>query len=112
MEKYIQIYTTTNKKESAESISQAFIEKRLAACAQVVGPIKSTYWWQGAIEQGEEWLCLIKSKFSLYKQIEETIKKMHPYTVPEIIAVPVLAANPDYLSWMDAELDNSNTAAS
>ena len=101
---FIQVFTTTDKKEEAEKITKVLIGKRLAACVQIVGPIESTYWWNGNIETAKEWLILIKSEKRLYKEIERVIKENHSYQVPEILAVPVIAGNPDYLRWLKNEL--------
>ena len=104
MEDYIQIYTTTDTIDIAQAISNKLVEERLAACVQVLGPITSTYWWQGKIETSQEWLCIIKSKKSLYKQIEDTIKSIHHYDVPEIIAVPITMGSKDYFNWLKKEI--------
>lgn len=101
---FIQVFTTTDKKEEAEKITKVLVEKRLAACVQIIGPIESTYWWNGNIETAKEWLILIKSEKRLYKEIERVIKENHSYQVPEILAVPVTAGNPDYLRWLKNEL--------
>jgi len=104
MPDYVQIVTTTASREDAARIAQALVGERLAACVQVLGPIASTYRWQGAIETGQEWLCLIKSRGELYGRIEEAIRRLHPYEVPEILALPVAAGSPAYLAWLDGEL--------
>ena len=104
MEEYIQVLTTTEKKEDGEKIAKALLEKRLAGCIQLVGPIVSTYWWKGNVETAEEWLCFIKSKKDLYEELEESIKKIHPYETPEIIAMPIVAGSKDYLKWLSNEL--------
>lgn len=104
MESYIQVTTTTDKREDAEKIAFALVEKKIAACAQIVGPITSIYRWKGNIEKAEEWLCVIKSRKDLYEDIEKTIKAVHSYEVPEIIAVPVVAGSEDYLEWLRGDL--------
>lgn len=104
MEEYIQVLTTVDKKGDAKKIANEVVGKRLAACAQIVGPVQSTYWWKGAMESSEEWLCLMKTKKTLYGMLEETIKKMHPYEVPEVVAVPIVSGNPDYLKWLEKEV--------
>jgi periplasmic divalent cation tolerance protein len=76
----------------------------LAACVQVIGPISSTYRWQGAVETSQEWLCLAKSRRDLYGPLEEAIRRLHPYQVPEILAIPVLAGGESYLAWLDASV--------
>ena len=104
MGSYIQIITTTEKKEDAEEIAMTLVEKRLAACVQIAGPITSLYRWKGNIERAQEWQCWIKSKEVLYKEIEKTIKSVHPYEVPEIIAMPIVAGSSDYLGWLESEV--------
>jgi periplasmic divalent cation tolerance protein len=104
MEEYIQVFTTTEKKEDAEKIAKAIVEKRLAGCIQIVGPITSTYWWKGDVETAEEWLLFIKSRKNLYDELERAIKEIHPYETPEIIAMPIVVGSKDYLEWLENEL--------
>jgi periplasmic divalent cation tolerance protein len=104
MGKYVQVVTTVGTREDADRIARAVVEQRLAACAQVTGPITSTYWWEGAIETGEEWLCVIKSTEAAYPALEEAIRAIHPYEVPEIMAVPVVAGSAAYLAWLEGEI--------
>ena len=79
-------------------------EDRLAACVQVLGPINSTYRWQGKIETAQEWQCVAKTRAELFARVEEAIVRLHPYEVPEILAVPIEAASEDYLDWLDSEV--------
>lgn len=104
MKSYIQVVTTTDKREDAEKISACLVERRLAACVQIAGPITSLYRWKGSMERAQEWQCWIKSKEALYKDIEKAIKSVHPYEVPEIIAMPILAGNHAYLEWLENEV--------
>lgn len=104
MESYIQITTTTDKKEVAERIAFRLVEEKIAACVQIVGPITSIYRWKGTIERAEEWQCIIKSRAGLYKEIEHAIKSVHPYEVPEITAIPIVAGSGEYLEWLRGEL--------
>ena len=104
MEQYIQIITTTANREDAERIAAALVEKRLAACVQIVGPVHSTYRWQGTVEQAQEWQCLIKSRQNLFATVEQAIKAVHPYEVPEIIALPITAVSANYGQWLRDEL--------
>ncbi|MCL0071807.1 divalent-cation tolerance protein CutA [Peptococcaceae bacterium] len=82
MEEYIQVFTTTEKEEDAKKIAKTIVEERLAACVQILGPITSTYWWKESIETSKEWLLFIKSKKSMYEELEKAIKSIHPYQVP------------------------------
>ncbi len=102
MQEYIQIITTVDKREQAKAIAAALVEKKLAGCVQVIGPVSSTYRWKGKIETAEEWLCLIKTRQDLYKDLEAAIHEIHPYEVPEILAMPVLAGSQHYLEWLEA----------
>lgn len=101
MDECVQVFTTASSKEEASTIANLVVEKKLAACAQVLGPIASTYWWQGKIAKAEEWLCIIKSTSKLYKQLESAICSIHSYEVPEITAVPITKGSKDYLSWLE-----------
>jgi periplasmic divalent cation tolerance protein len=103
MTDYIQVVTTTERREDAERIARSLVEERLAACAQVSGPITSTYRWQGKIETAHEWQCWAKSRRDLYAQIEQAIRRLHPYEIPEILAMPILAGSADYLAWLEGE---------
>lgn len=100
----IQVFMTIDDREVARKIAGAVLEKRLAACVQILGPIESHYWWEGVIEEAKEWLCIMKSTKDLYGKLEETIRSIHPYEVAEILASPVAAGNPDYLNWLDREV--------
>jgi periplasmic divalent cation tolerance protein len=73
---------------------------RLAACAQIIGPIKSIYRWKGTVEEAEEWCCILKSTKDRYKEVEENIRRLHPYELPEIIAVTIDDALPKYAQWV------------
>ncbi len=98
--KYFQVSTTTSSQESAEQIAQTLVEKRLAACVQIIAPVKSVYRWKGNIETAQEWLCLIKTTRDLLKQVSMAIRAIHPYETPEIVATPIIEGNPDYLRWI------------
>lgn len=105
MAEFIQVFTTVDSEEQAGEIAQKLLEKRLVACVQVMGPVRSRYWWEGQLEEAQEWLCLIKAKAASYDRIESLIKELHPYEVPEILAVPITAGNPHYLEWLRRESD-------
>jgi periplasmic divalent cation tolerance protein len=105
-EEKILVFTTTEKKKDAEDLAKVLVENRLAACVQIVGPIRSIYRWKGNVESADEWLCLIKSKKNLFNELEKTIKENHPYETPEITATPIVAGSAEYLGWMKTELKN------
>ena len=98
---FIQVLTTTDRHEDATRIARELVERRLAGCVQVLGPITSTYRWEGAVETAQEWLCLVKSTRERYDELEGAIRELHPYDVPEILAVPVVAGHAPYLAWLE-----------
>ncbi len=104
MTDHLQISTTTSTAAEAESIANALVEQRLAACVQIVPQVKSIYRWQGKIEHAEEWLCLIKTQRSLLPKVEAEICRLHAYDCPEVIAVAIEAGSEAYLKWLDEQL--------
>jgi periplasmic divalent cation tolerance protein len=104
----IQVVTTTDKREDAEKIAGILIEKRLAACVQIVGPVLSIYRWEKSIENAEEWQCHIKTRGGLYADVEAAIKANHPYKTPEIIALHILQGSREYLTWLHEETQDES----
>ena len=104
MTEYLQISTTTETEQQARAIAEALVQRRLAACVQVIGPMRSIYRWQGAVEQAEEWLCTAKTRASLFAQVEAAVGKLHSYDCPEIIAVPIVDGSTAYLKWLGEQL--------
>jgi periplasmic divalent cation tolerance protein len=100
----IQVLTTTDNRVDAQKIARTLVEKKVAACVQIIGPIVSTYWWKGKVETADEWLCLVKSEKGLFVEVEKAIKEIHPYETPEVIATPIVAASKDYLAWLSSEV--------
>jgi len=100
---YIQVFTTVEKRRDADRMASVVVNQRVAACAQVVGPIRSTYWWKGKVEEAEEWLLMMKTRRGLFSSLEKEIKALHPYEVPEIIALPIVAGSASYLEWIKEE---------
>jgi|SRR5579859_3743484 len=103
MTKLIEVHTSIDSKEGAQKIANAIVSQRLAACVQISGPISSIYWWQEKREQGEEWLCTAKTRRELYNKLEQAIREVHTYDVPEILAVDIVAGNAAYLDWISQE---------
>ncbi len=100
---YIQVMTTVDRRDVAEQIAREAVGRFLAACVQVVGPIRSIYRWQGVVEEADEWLCLMKTRGELLEEVIGFIRSIHPYEVPEILALPVVGGHPDYLRWLEVE---------
>jgi periplasmic divalent cation tolerance protein len=96
----IVIFTTCPDEASASRIARDLVESGLAACVSRVGPVHSTYRWQGAVQDELEVLLVIKTVSARYPELEMRLKSLHPYDVPEIIALPVAAGSADYLSWL------------
>ena len=105
MTEYIQVLTTVELKTDAEKIAKSLVEKRLAACVQILGPLTSYFHWQEKLDSATEYLCLIKSRDDLFTELETEINNLHPYEVPEILATPITKGNRDYLNWLAAELE-------
>ena len=104
MAEYLQVLTTIDSEEAAAQISAALIERRLAACVQVLGPIASRYRWQGEIETAEEWMCVAKTEASRYPELEAAIRELHSYEEPEILATAIVAGSQGYLDWIGESL--------
>jgi periplasmic divalent cation tolerance protein len=97
---YCQVTTTLPDEAAAERIAGHLVEERLAACAQVVGPVSSTYRWQGKVERTGEWYCHLKTTLAKLPALQKRLRELHPYEVPEIIAVPITQGDPKYLDWI------------
>ncbi|MCP2521065.1 divalent-cation tolerance protein CutA [SCandidatus Aminicenantes bacterium Aminicenantia_JdfR_composite] len=104
MKNYIVIFTTVNKEEEANKIAKKLVEERLAACVTVLPSGNSFYWWQGKIDNEREHVLIIKTKKDMYKRVEERLRDLHPYKVPEIIALPIIKGFKEYLNWIDHEV--------
>ena len=104
MTEYLQIQTSAGSEEEAERIGAVLVERRLAACVQVIGPISSRYRWQGAVERATEWMCVAKTSAARYAEVEAAIRELHSYDEPEIVATPIVAGSPSYLEWIGESL--------
>lgn len=103
MSSYLQVATTVETRVQAESVARHVLEERLAGCVQIM-KCQSMYRWQGKIEHGDEYLCIMKTREDLFTLLQDAISSIHPYEVPEILATPVPLGSPRYLSWLDEEL--------
>ena len=101
----IVVLSTCHSEEEARTIARGLVERRLAACVQVTPGISSVYQWQGKVEEADEFLLVIKSRRDLFDRLQEELRRMHSYDVPEVVAVPVVDGSADYLKWLDRELD-------
>ncbi|MFH8724378.1 divalent-cation tolerance protein CutA [Streptomyces termitum] len=98
------VTTTTDSREAALALARGAVEARLAACAQVTGPVTSVYHWQGAVETAEEWRVDLKTTTARYPALEAHLLAAHGYDVPELLAVPVAAGSAAYLEWLENEV--------
>ena len=99
-EDYIIVLNTCNSAEVATKIADTLVSRQLAACVNIVNGIESVYQWQGKIERDKEILLIIKTRQSLFLQLEDCIKRLHDYELPEIIAVPIEQGEKHYLNWI------------
>ena len=100
---HYQVSVTAPSAEEASALARAAVEQRLAACAQVSGPISSVYWWEGEIASTLEWECTLKTTAARLARLIEQLRAMHSYDTPEIIATPIEVGDADYLAWVRDE---------
>ncbi len=98
---YVVVFITTATIEEAYQISQTLLEQKKAACVNIVAGLDSRFWWQGKIDSARESLLIVKTKAGLLSEVIGLVKGVHSYTVPEIVALPIVGGNPDYLDWID-----------
>ena len=103
MPDYIVIYITTGSVNEAEKIGRALVEEKLAACSNIISPIRSIYRWQGKICDDKEALMVLKTRKKHFEQIVKRVETLHSYDVPEIIAIPIVEGSSKYLSWLNEE---------
>lgn len=95
------VLSTSGSREEAEKIAHALVERRLAACVNIVGPIHSVYRWQGKVESAAEHLLLVKTTADLFDSVAKAIRELHAYELPECIQVPIEGGSAEYLKWIE-----------
>ena len=100
---HYEVKVTAPTADDAERLGRMAVECRLAACAQVSGPITSTYWWEGEMTSAREWLCVLKTTSTLVEPLTEALRSGHSYETPEIIATCIAGGDRSYLAWIDGE---------
>lgn len=99
------VFVTTSSEEEAHKISELLLRKRKAACVNIVPKVDSRFWWQGKLDSAEESLLIVKTKGSLLAEIVDLVRGAHSYSVPEVIALPIIGGSEDYLKWIDEEVE-------
>jgi len=100
MSQPIVVLVTCGSEEEALKIANALVEERLAACANLISPIRSIYRWEGKIWDEKEWLLIIKTQSHRFGELEKKVKSLHSYSVPEIVSLPIAEGSPPYLNWL------------
>jgi len=104
---YAVVLVSVGSTAEGERIAEALVGERLAACVNVVGPIRSIYRWDHAVQHDEEWLLIIKTRRKLLTALEQRVQALHSYQTPEVIALPITAGAQRYLNWLRAETDRA-----
>ena len=98
---YVIAFVTTPTVEEAKRIAETLVERKLAACVNVIPQVDSYYWWNGKIESDQEAKLVIKTKSELMEELIESVRKLHSYEICEVTSVPIVGGNADYLKWID-----------
>jgi periplasmic divalent cation tolerance protein len=101
------VYTTHPSVVEAERIGRELVERRLCACVNILPGMVSLYWWQGAIERGEEAVMIIKTRAALAEPVRAAVRELHPYTTPAILMLPIESVDRDYKQWLLTETEKS-----
>lgn len=107
MGRAVLIYTTYPALVEAERAGRDIVQRRLAACVNILPGMVSHYWWEGKVERATEVVMIIKTRASLATAVEAAVKESHPYQVPAIVVLPVEGGDPAYLGWILAETENA-----
>ena len=107
MERAVFVYTTYPSIVEAERAGSAIVERRLAACVNILPGMVSHYWWEGKVERGEEVVMIVKTRASLAQDVGRAIKDMHSYTTPAILVIPLESVEQTYLGWLMAETEGA-----
>jgi periplasmic divalent cation tolerance protein len=104
MAEYLMAMTTVGNENDARKIAQSMVERRIVACVNVSGPVRSFYHWEGNLQDDSEYLLFMKTRVDLFPALETAINEIHPYDVPELIAVPIERGSAAYLGWMSEQI--------
>jgi periplasmic divalent cation tolerance protein len=104
-ERVVFVYTTYPSIVEAEQAGRELVQRRLCACVNILPGMVSLYWWEGAIERGEEVVMIIKTRAALAEAVREPVRQLHSYTTPAILVLPIESVDPDYNAWLTAETE-------
>ena len=100
---YVVVFVTASSEDEAQKIAHNLLQNKLVACANIIGGIKSMYWWQGKIDQSAECLLVLKTQKKLFSKLTKAVKALHSYDLPEIIALSIVEGEDNYLKWISTE---------
>lgn len=98
--KGIVIFITSGSEEEAKRLGRVLVEEKLAACVNIIPGVESLYWWKGKIESSKEWMLVVKTQGKMVNRVVKRVKEIHSYEIPEVIALPIVEGNRDYLQWI------------
>lgn len=101
---HVVVFVTAKDMREAKKIADTLVEKKLIACANIIKGIESVFWWEGKVDRSKEVLLIMKTKRSVLARVVKAVKACHSYSVPEVIALPIIAGNRGYLRWIDASV--------
>ena len=108
MERAVFVYTTFPSLVEAERAGRSLVERRLCACVNILPGMVSYYWWQGAIERGDEVVMLVKTRAALTDAVRIAVKEMHSYATPAVLVIPIESVDPDYQAWIMRETESKS----
>jgi len=97
---YMVVLVATSSREEAEKIVDVLLKEKLIACANVLGPVSSSFWWKGKVDHTEEYIVFMKTEERMFEDLVESVRRVHSYEVPEIIALPIIKGFKPYLEWI------------
>ena len=100
MQEFIIVYVTAGSPAEGDRLARALVDERLAACVNRIATVQSVYRWEGKLEQSEEQLLIIKTQRRLFAALEKRVRELHSYSVPEVVALPIIEGSQDYLRWL------------
>lgn len=109
MQGFIVVFVTVGSAAEGDRLAHALVEERLAACVNRIARVQSVYRWEGKIEQGQEELLIIKTRNELFAALEKRVRELHSYSVPEVIALPIIDGSENYLRWLGEQVSGGTT---